>query len=264
MLRRLVGLRRISESGVIALRSFLLGLGLAAALTSTPVCAAWHKASSPHFIIYADKDPVGLKAFADKLERFDAAVRLARGHPVGDGNRLTIFVVRSINAVHRLQRGTQKSTAGFYMPRGSGSVAVVPDSAGTKHDIDPEVVFFHEYAHHLMFSDLETPTPAWLVEGFAEFYSTANIEQDGSVGLGEAAVHRKASLRWIQEPVSIAEMMSGRPILSGPSRASFYGRSWLLTHYLTFAPNRRGQVEKYLDEIARGRVLLEAAWLAFG
>ena len=34
------------------------------------------------------------------------------------------------------------------------------------------------------------PYPEWLVEGFAEFMSTAQFERDGTVGLGLPATHR--------------------------------------------------------------------------
>ena len=48
------------------------------ALLAAPAGAAWHRASSPHFIIYGDEAPAKLHAFAEKLERFDKAVQ---GHP---------------------------------------------------------------------------------------------------------------------------------------------------------------------------------------
>ena len=241
-------------------------VGAAALVAAVPASAAWHKASSPHFIIYADENPKVLRAFAEKLERFDAAVRQVRGMsdpPVGDGNRLTVFVVPNVSHVQDLQRGFAKGTAGFYMPRSSGSVAFVPRSAGTKADIDPEVVFQHEYAHHLMFSDLKAAYPAWLVEGFAEFYSTANVEGDGTVGLGEAPVHRKASLKLRGANLPIESLLSGK-VAPGLERALLYSRGWLLTHYLTFAPTRRGQLEAYLVEVAKGRDALDAGRTAFG
>ena len=46
-----------------------------AALAGPPAAAAWHKASTAHFIIYADESPDKLRAFATRLEKFDKAVR---------------------------------------------------------------------------------------------------------------------------------------------------------------------------------------------
>ncbi len=239
-------------------------LGGALLVLSSPAAAAWHRASSPHFIIYSEEQPDKLKAFAAKLERFDAAVRLARGMkdpPVGDGNRLTVFVVKNTAQVERLKRGGGGNIAGFYLPRASGSVAVVPRA--TQGGVQPDVVFQHEYAHHLMFADLATPIPKWLVEGFAEFYSTANVEPDGSVGLGEAATHRRAAFTRKIASLPMTSLLDGE-VRSGFDQLAFYAQGWLLTHYLMFAPKRRGQLDSYLAEFARGRSSVEAARIAFG
>jgi hypothetical protein len=80
----------------------LAGLALTLSVTAQPAAAAWHKASTKHFIIYADQKPDRLRDFAAKLERFDQAVRFARrmeDPPIGDGNRLTVYVVRNIQTV---------------------------------------------------------------------------------------------------------------------------------------------------------------------
>ena len=242
--------------------SMLIGGALLA--LSSPALAEWSRASSPHFIIYSEEQPDKLKAFAEKLERFDAAVRLARGMkdpPIGDGNRLTVFVVRNTAQVERLKRGGGQNVAGFYLPRASGSIAVVPRA--TQGSVQPDVVFQHEYAHHLMFADLATPIPKWLVEGFAEFYSTANVEPDGSVGLGEAATHRRAAFTRKIANLPITSLLEGE-VRSGFDRLAFYAQGWLLTHYLMFEPKRRGQLNAYLTEFARGRSSLDAARAAFG
>ena len=234
---------------------------------AAPARAEWHKASSRHFIIYSDSRPDELSEFASRLERFDKAVRVARsmGDPeVGDGNRLTVFVVRDTGAVRALMSGPSSGTFGFYKPRASGSVAVVPAST-RRSALDADTVFFHEYAHHLMLADTKTPMPSWLIEGFAEFMSTARVKPDGSVDLGLPANHRAANLlspRAYQMPLE--DLLSGKPAKPGGERASLYARGWLLTHYLTFAPQRRGQLQRYVDEYARGRPAIEAARTAFG
>ena len=232
-----------------------------------PARAEWHKASSRHFIIYSDSKADELRGFASRLERFDKAMRVARsmGDPeVGDGNRLTIFVVRDTPAVRALMSGPSSGTFGFYKPRASGSVAVVPAST-RRSPLDADTVFFHEYAHHLMLADTKTPMPGWLIEGFAEFMSTARVKPDGSVDLGLPANHRAANLlspRAYQMPLE--DLLSGKPAKPGGERASLYARGWLLTHYLTFAPQRSGQLQRYVEEYAKGRPAIEAARTAFG
>ena len=189
------------------MKSMLLGAAALVLACNGTAQAEWLKASSRHFIIYSDTSPDKLRLFATKLERFDKAMRVARSMSdpeVGDGNRLTVFVVRDVKAVQALKRGNADNIYGFYQPRASGSVAVVPKSTDTG-SFDADTVFFHEYAHHLMLADLKAPMPAWLVEGFAEFMSTAKVNDDGSVALGIPANHRANNLlsdRAYQMPVA--------------------------------------------------------------
>ncbi|MEO8618825.1 MAG: hypothetical protein ABI412_05630 [Sphingomicrobium sp.] len=239
----------------------------ALALGSAPVSAAWHRASSSHFVIYADEDPETLRAFAQKLERFDKAVRTARGMKdprLGDDNRLTVYVVADSTAVTKLHHGSDSSVAGFYRSRAVNAHAVVPRKVSKQAQITPDVVFFHEYAHHLMFQDFTTPMPSWLVEGFAEFYGMADVYSDGSVGLGGAPVHRGRTLRQKTNPLPFTQMLGGANPSTGMERNSLYARGWLLTHYLTFSKQRSGQLEAYLNALARGIGSADAARQAFG
>lgn len=238
------------------------------ATIAAPSAAEWQRASSPHFIIYADEDPAKLRAFAEKLERFDKAVRIARSMkdpPVGDGGRLTVLVVPGIFDVNVLKPGVGGTSAGFYTPRYWGSIAVVPRVLPSNSTTTPETIFFHEYAHHLMFSDFATPIPAWLVEGFADFMSTADVHPDGSVGLGAGAVARAGTLRKpSRAAVPLSALLSGEPLRTNAEISALYARGWLLAHYLTFKAERRGQIEAYLAAIASGRSQIDAARSVFG
>src|SRR3954465_10357564 len=104
---------------------------LAATAIAAPASAAWYQAKSKHFIIYADERPADLAAFAAKLERFDTAVRDVRlmdDPPVGDGNRLTVFVLSDDEAVRRLSGDKSGMLYGYYEGHASGPVAFVPRS----------------------------------------------------------------------------------------------------------------------------------------
>ncbi|MFL6733030.1 MAG: hypothetical protein ACJ8EP_11870, partial [Sphingomicrobium sp.] len=176
------------------LLAFLAGAAIAA--VSTPAPAAWNVAQSKHFVIYADEKPEQLSQFASKLERFDQAARyiyLMQDPPVGRGNRLTVFVLPSVEAIERLAGDT--FVKGFYKGLASGSVAFVPRSTDSRPGgLDADTIFFHEYAHHLMFQEIDRPFPQWYVEGFAEFLSTVRFEKDGSIGIGAPATHRAWTL----------------------------------------------------------------------
>ena len=249
----------------------VLFFGAAAALANAPANAAWHKASSKHFVIYADEKPEKLRDFASRLEKFDQAVRSVRGMAdpqMGDGNRLQVFVVPTVKDVQRL--GARTSTGmtnfiGFYQGHAEGSIAVVPDQLDSGMDeADRLVVFFHEYAHHLMFHDLRSAIPIWYSEGFAEFMSTAGFAKDGGVTLGKPALHRAYS---VDDPrtLPLDSIFAGKfEKMSEDQWDSLYARSWLLLHYLTFESSRKGQLSRYLQDVSSGKDGLKAAQEAFG
>ncbi len=132
-------------------------LTAAAALTAcaSEATAKWREASTEHFVIYSEESEDSLRKFADRLERYDAAMRLFRDIPPSDSGkatRLTIYLVSNVATVQRLMAGKSGgSVAGFYLPRATGSLAFVPRTSGLS--LDPEVVLRHEYAHHFMFNN---------------------------------------------------------------------------------------------------------------
>jgi cytochrome c-type biogenesis protein CcmH/NrfG len=257
-------------------------LTVLAILTAAPASADWHEARSKHFIIYSEGPIRDLREYATKLEKFDKAVRVARkmtDPPLGAGGKLTVYVLEDAKAVAAMAGSA--NVAGFYLPRASGSIAfahrdrqrlpdwikdINRDRPASKRflPVDPETVFFHEYFHHMMLSDAGAALPKWIVEGFAEYFSTAAFERDGSVILGRPATHRASAL-FSGDKISLEELLAGTTRkLSSAEFDQFYGRGWLLTHYLSTRSNRAGQLQRYIEAIQQGQSSLEAARLAFG
>jgi tetratricopeptide (TPR) repeat protein len=235
---------------------------------AAPASAAWHEARSKHFIIYADAEPEELRDYAIKLERFDQAVRIARkmrDPQLTDAGRLTIYALKDLKALDRIT-GSGGYIFGIYLPRASGLHAYVAmTEAKSKADIHADIVFFHEYAHHLMFQNSSAAYPPWLVEGFAELLSTAIVGEDGTVTLGAAANHRAGGVFALDHDLTLSAMVgNSRRQLNRWQRELVYARGWLLTHYLTFEPSRKGQLERYVAAIQAGAAASEAAKAAFG
>ena len=230
--------------------------------------AEWREASTKHFVVYSEGSAQSTRDFATKLEKFDKAMRLRLGLndvDFGPANRVTVYVVDSVDAVRRLGRfGGNSSVYGFYSGRAGGSIAVVPRLSGAVA-LDPATILLHEYSHHIMMQNEAIAYPAWFREGFAEFNSTARFEKDGGLGFGAAANHRAWGLLGMS-PLPIETMFApNRRKLSQPEwEATIYGRGWLLTHYLMFEPKRTGQLAKYIVALNSGQGSLEAARAAFG
>lgn len=250
-------------------RLVTLAFAALVAATASVAHANWYEAKSNHFIIYGDADANELGEYAKKLERFDQAVRTARSMddpPLTDSNHLTIFMLKNPQDFARVRGSDWTGLLGIYMPSAIGSRAFVSkNKAEQKGDISSDIVFFHEYAHHLMLQNSASALPTWLVEGFAEFLSTAQINADGTVTLGAPALHRAFAINSIHHELPLTMMIretyNGLSLWEDQLR---YGRGWLLTHYLTFEPSRRGQLDRYVAGIQRGVSSIDSAEAAFG
>lgn len=242
---------------------------LFACFFSTPAFAQWHEASSENFLIIADQNEKDIREFIERLERFHSALAYVlkrdklRPSP---SNRVTIYVVRSSSQVQKLAGDKSGYLRGFYQPRAGGSVAFISrvESGGAKLD-QSEQTLFHEYAHHMMHGASQWATTRWLSEGFAEFFSSAKFERNGTVGLGLPAYHRGAELAYAKE-VPIEALLDADEYRKRKTKQydEFYGRSWLLYHYLQLGGKRPGQLVKYQIELAAGASDIEAAKTAFG
>lgn len=224
--------------------------------------AEWYEASSAHFIVYGDDKPERLQKFADNLERFDQAMRALRNlpnGPIGPGNRVIVYMLPSEGAVAKLHG--DKQVSGFYSARAGGSVAFVPrrSDSGSGADL-VQIILFHEYTHHLMYSVFANSAfPAWLVEGWAEFHSTAEIKRDGSVLFGAAPGMRAWGLL-SGNPLPLERILSADTSgLNAEQTDALYGRGWALTHYLTFDPVRKVQFAQYIKAINEGQSAADAA-----
>ena len=242
-------------------------LGLLLLFASAPANADWYEASTGHFVVYSEQEPKKLSEFAGKLERFDRVMRLLRSvpeEPIGPANRLTIYVVDDQGDVSKLI--SSRFVAGFYVPRASGSLAIVPRQSGSGNafDLSPQAILLHEYAHHLMWSfSPNVVYPSWYIEGFAEALATAVFDRDGSIVLGNPPQYRGYGLL-SGNALPIDKLMIADTLeLTDQQREGLYGRGWLLSHYMLFSGKRPDQLTAYLRALNDGKPSLDAA-TAFG
>lgn len=232
--------------------------------------AEWHEASSDHFVIYADESEREIRKYSDRLERYYSAMSTvlpSKKIKPSPSNRVTIYVVRNERIVRELySAGDSRYVRGFYVPQAGGSLAIIPsiDVTGSKAS-ESEQVLMHEYAHHFMAENTPYLVPRWYVEGYAEYFATAKFEANGAVGLGLPAVHRANEL-FTGRDVSIERLLDSKRYEANKSKDydNFYGRAWLLFHYLFSDGGRRKQLVDYLNRLNNGEAELAAAIAAFG
>ncbi len=238
-------------------------------LLSSPARAGWYEASSDHFVIYADDKEKDIRRFAENLERYHSAMEFVTGRKIekpSPSNRVVIFVVGNQRDVRRIAGTKSKTLAGFYVPRAGASRAFVQDirnKNGYPHF--STIILLHEYAHHFLISSSRYAMPRWMSEGAAEFFASAGFEKDGSVLIGRPAIHRGTELAYAKD-VSIRELLDADlyDANKGKRYDAFYGRSWLLYHYLTFNKERSGQITDYWVKVLNGAPPIQAGEEVFG
>lgn len=233
--------------------------------------AEWLEASSDHFLIYSDQNEKAVKGFAERLERFHAAMAYVyqkEQTKPSPSNRVTIFVVSSAARVREVTGAKNRYLAGIYIPRAGSSVAVIPKlKTASQQEPTGETILYHEYAHHFMTAAAlaERNYPRWFVEGFAEFFAGVQFGSNGTVRLGVPPYFRTMELAYAREvPMRRLLDFDGGVGDAKSGYESFYGQSWLLFHYLQMEPERAQQMSKYGRLLAAGRSALEAAEDAFG
>ena len=256
--------------------TFRLAVGLVLLALPSGALAEWWEARTDNFIVYSESSAKDARAFAERLERYDQSLRslqnIKPSRAASDWARVTVYRTGDIGTMGRLA-GAQ-GVAGFYIPRREGPVAFTPvkqerrekgaANADRRTELDPQTVLFHEYAHHFMYKHFTAAYPSWYREGFAEAYSTIDLNEDGSFHLGNAPLSRGNAFDSVYFNYSVQRMLR---TATRPDFEDVYGRytyGWLLTHYLTFEPSRQGQLQDYLRLINAGTESGVAAEKAFG
>jgi len=194
--------------------------------------------------------------FAERLERFDATLRMLTNMPavpITPANRVTVYVVNDVGAL-----SGSSNIAGFYVPRAGGSVAFVPAKGGDgSDDLGAEEVLFHEYTHHFMLSNYaDAAFPAWFVEGFAEFFATTRMLPNGAIEVARPPMYRAYAFT-DGLPLSAQELLTGDQ--KKLNIEAIYGEGWLLTHMLMLEPKRRAQFAGFMAAITNGQSVAKAA-----
>lgn len=211
--------------------------------------ADWHRAETDRFVVYGEGRESQVRDFAVKLQTFDAMLRAF--HPstkaLTPATKVHVYLVDGIRGLRRIRPGLSTGVAGFYAASNEGVVA----AATTEGALQADDVLFHEYAHHFMLENFPVAYPAWFVEGFAEYFMTAEIT-DAGVKVGNYNQHRVDVLflsPWLRWEDLFAKT-------TGETRKqslnAYYSQAWLLAHYMYSDPKRTAQLDKAITAIGAG------------
>ncbi|MBK1970098.1 DUF1570 domain-containing protein [Brevundimonas diminuta] len=252
--------KRSERTQAKPLRILTTGVMLSAFI-ALPAQAEWLKAETQHFVVYGDTSEASLRRYARKVERFDALLRTY--YPIQTDHeipKLEIFMAEGRRDMNRISPGISEGVAGYYSPN-SGRIYTVVDTRSSMGD----VVVFHEYAHHFMFQMKANAYPSWFVEGFAEYYSTANLT-DERIQFGRHNPGRVNSLNMgFNTWARMEDVLKWRISDSGRFPAHlYYAQSWAMTHYFMSTPERTQMLRRYLAAVASGEDSVVAMQAATG
>lgn len=242
-----------------SLRVLVVAVLLAVAAAASPARADWLKGESDRFIVYSDGPEAQLRAFVQDLEAYDRLLRLRMGLALDEVpyRKLPIYLLRAQRDIRTIRPDADPAITGFYFASGDDIFAIATLSrAGDQRTLK------HEYAHHFMLQYFPYPYPAWFIEGFADYYSTAVMER-GRMMVGRYDQNRAA---WVVhgEWMQLSDLMTLRPGRRIRNWETFYPLSWLLTHWFLSDPQRQTQLEAYLRDVGAGGESIEAMQRATG
>lgn len=226
----------------------------------------WVEVRSPNFSVITD---AGAKRGRDVALHFEQ-MRSVFGTLMTKANvnlpiPLQIVALRSSKEMRPMApvfHGKPTEMAGFFQS-GDDRCFIMLDMSVD----NPWSVVFHEYAHQLMNGNLSVRTDPWFEEGFAEYFSSIEVDSK------EARVGKipEETYRILQENgmMRVTELLRVRQYTktyneSGDHRNTFYEESGLVVHYL-YDKQLMPKVADYFDALINQKKPVEQAFQqAFG
>ncbi|NBW08131.1 MAG: hypothetical protein EBR82_08905 [Caulobacteraceae bacterium] len=233
------------------------GLAFAALTGAVPAHAEWLKAESERFVVYSEGSEASLRRYVQHLEVYDRVLNARLTNSMGEAppRKLPIYLVGSRAGLVTVSPNLGENIVGYYSTSDEDIFAMAI------RDSDDDTIL-HEYAHHFMFQNAAYPYPGWFVEGFAEYYATAEFKSD-RVLVGQASENRAY---WLQGGtwLDMRALLSNRPGGRARGNETYYPLAWLLTHWFWGNPERRVQLNAYLLDVGAGADPVEAMEKATG
>ena len=229
-------------------------LALFAVILTASAADKWTKVQSKNFLLVGNANENQIREVAENLELFRTAYSRfftlqERAASVG-----TIVVVFKTDDSFRpykpLYQGRPANIAGYF--QGGQDVNYIALSA----DIKTPRVIYHEYVHQLM-SDNLASLPPWFQEGFAECFSTLEIEgKDKKIRMGRAIGEHVGLLsqrRFMPLEQLFAVTQESKEYNEEEKQGLFYAESWALVHYMMLGPkDRRDKFLEFLNGLNKG------------
>jgi tetratricopeptide (TPR) repeat protein len=203
----------------------------------------WIEVNAPNFQIMSTMSLKETTELAIDLERFRVIIARFTNAPASDSpipTKIFAFEKRS-----DFKRFTHSSNAtGWMSPGMRSNVIAFTDYRG----MDSSQIIRHEYIHFVLNNVTAIEYPTWYSEGFAEYMSTFEVE-DQELVIGTAQRGRVQVLNWAPW-ISLRRVITARGLdgfHDDIEIAVFYAEAWALVHYLQQGREGRHNVSEELD-----------------
>jgi Flp pilus assembly protein TadD len=225
----------------------------------------WVEVRSPHFSVVTDAGERRGREVAIRFEQMRAVfAALMTKANVNLPVPLQIVAFRNTKEMRQfvpLWNGKPIQAAGLFQG-GEDRTFILLDMSTE----NPWTVVFHEYAHQLLNGNIRGRTPPWFDEGFAEFFSTIEVESKrAKVGAkpppGDWDILQQNRLMKVSELFRVRQDM--QIYNEGNRRSLFYAESWLIVHYL-YDTHQVKNAFDYFNLVLAGMTVEGAIQKAFG
>jgi tetratricopeptide (TPR) repeat protein len=226
----------------------------------------WVEIRSPNFSVITDAGDKRGRAVALHFEQmrsvFGALMNKAN---VNVSVPLQIVAFRSTKEMRQvapIYNGKPTEFAGLFQGNDDRTFIMLDMSVD-----DPWSVVFHEYAHQLMNGTLSVRTDPWFEEGFAEYFSSIEVDnKEARVGKIPEDTYRILQQDGMMRIADLfrVEQYSKAYNESGDHRHAFYAESSLLVHYI-YDYQLMSKTVDYFDALRNQKKTIElATQQAFG
>lgn len=239
-------------------RAILFGIAILVAYAASPAHAEWRRAESPNFVVYSQGSEHNLRRYIRNLEIYDFLLRQRMGLPSATaGRKLPIYLVNGRSGLLQINPRTGQNVAGTYFPVGEDIFAAAFNDREQDY-------LFHEYFHHFSYQLASTAGyPAWLLEGLAEYFMTAEISETTVKigGYNEGRVYGLFDATWLP----LEDLLTKRVgEVRRTHQGSYYPVAWLMTHWFMSDDARRAQLAAYIQYMQQGEDSVAAMERATG
>ena len=233
----------------------------------------WIRGESQHLVAYSDAREEDLTALLENLEKLDHLLRVyteRNGAADRPEPKLTLYFQSRPSDLGRIDDGLPADAVGLYSSCAAGAhgfgvylerITSLRDEQLEKSALNDTLSYaFEAYARHFLHRHTDIRTPAWFIDGFAQYFSSVRFSGEQMVVgrmpgpiaeylrfLGDG---RRYSLEYedvLENQVANARNYAG----DAGVRLEFEAKSWLLTHYALSSEDRRKRLSRYLALVDR-------------